>query len=137
MSGGTVFHHVAREDTVAEMLIWGVSHSGQSAVEGNSTHAAAGPGVKGTSRHGPGIFGKGTPAGRFEGDVEVTGDIRLTNTDCAEDFDIANADLVEPGTVMVLGGDGALRPSESAYDKRVAGVVSGAGNYKPGIVLDK
>jgi hypothetical protein len=27
-------------------------------------------------------------AGYFEGDVEVTGDIRLTNADCAEDFDI-------------------------------------------------
>ena len=25
----------------------------------------------------------------------------------------------------------------NAYDKRVAGVVSGAGDYKPGIVLDK
>ena len=27
--------------------------------------------------------------------------------------------------------------SQRAYDKRVAGVVSGAGDYKPGIVLDK
>jgi hypothetical protein len=71
------------------------------------------------------------------GDVEVTGDIRLTNADCAEDFDVANADTVEPGTVMVLGDDATLQPSQSAYDKRVAGVVSGAGDYKPGIVLDK
>ena len=38
---------------------------------------------------------------------------------------------------MVVGEDGALFPSQHAYDKRVAGVVSGAGNYKPGIVLDK
>jgi hypothetical protein len=56
------------------------------------------------------------------------GDIILGNADCAEDFDIANANLVEVGTV---------RSSQFAYDKRVAGVVSGAGNYKPGIVLDK
>lgn len=28
---------------------------------------------------------------------------------------------------------GGLKP----YDKRVAGVISGAGNYKPGIVMDK
>jgi hypothetical protein len=30
-----------------------------------------------------------------------------------------------------------LRPSDQAYDKRVAGVISGAGNYKPGLILDK
>jgi hypothetical protein len=71
------------------------------------------------------------------GDIAVTGDVKLINADCAEDFDIANADLVEPGTVMVLGDGGILLPSDSSYDKRVAGVISGAGDYKPGIVLDK
>jgi hypothetical protein len=79
----------------------------------------------------------GRLAGLFEGDIEVTGDIRLTNADCAEDFDIADAASVEPGTVMVVGGEGTLHPSQQAYDKRVAGVISGAGDYKPGIVLDK
>ena len=38
---------------------------------------------------------------------------------------------------MVLGDDGRLRQSEHAYDKRVAGVISGAGDYRPGIILDK
>jgi hypothetical protein len=71
------------------------------------------------------------------GDVEVSGDIRLTNADCAEDFNIGTNLAVEPGTVMVLGDDEALYPSQQAYDKRVAGVVSGAGDYKPGIVLDQ
>jgi hypothetical protein len=70
-------------------------------------------------------------------DVEVGGDIRLANADCAEDFTIGSDASVEPGTVMVLGEEGALFPSYRAYDKRVAGVVSGAGDYKPGIVLDK
>ena len=32
----------------------------------------------------------------------------------------------------VLGEEGVLYPSRNAYDKRVAGVVSGAGDYKPG-----
>jgi hypothetical protein len=71
------------------------------------------------------------------GDLSVDGDITLTNADCAEDFDIADADSIEPGTVMVLGDEGTLYRSQRAYDKRVAGVVSGAGDYKPGIVLDK
>jgi hypothetical protein len=34
-------------------------------------------------------------------------------------------------------GFSALRASDQAYDKRVAGVAAGAGDYKPGIVLDK
>jgi hypothetical protein len=38
---------------------------------------------------------------------------------------------------MVLGEEGKLKQSQKAYDKRVAGVISGAGDYKPGIVLDK
>jgi len=104
-------------------------------VEGNSTDGA---GVYGSSVKGIGVYGKGGRlAGFFEGDVEVTGDIRLTNADCAEDFDVAGAVTVEPGTVMVLGHEGALSESHQAYDKRVAGVISGAGDYKPGIVLDK
>ena len=69
--------------------------------------------------------------------VEVSGDIRLTNADCAEDFDISEAEPIEPGMVMVLSNEDTLQPSRYAYDKRVAGVISGAGDYKPGIVLDK
>jgi hypothetical protein len=108
-------------------------------VYGRSDSTTGGAGVMGESfGTGAGIYGKGgRVAGFFEGDVEVTGDIRLTNADCAEDFDIAGVETVEPGTVMVLGEEGALRPSAQAYDKRVAGVISGAGDYKPGIVLDK
>lgn len=71
------------------------------------------------------------------GDIQVNGDIRLTNADCAEDFDISETERIEPGMVMILGEDGKLEQSHTAYDKRVAGVVSGAGDYKPGIVLDR
>ena len=71
------------------------------------------------------------------GNIAVNGDIRLLNADCAEDFDICETGVVEAGTVMVLGDEGSLYPSDRAYDKRVAGVVSGAGDYRPGIVLDK
>ena len=101
-------------------------------------HKGAGIGVKAISNTGVGLvaFSHGTAA-IFQGDVEVTGDIRLTNADCAEDFTIGVGIAVEPGTVMVVGENGALFPSQQPYDKRVAGVISGAGDYKPGIVLDK
>jgi len=66
------------------------------------------------------------------------GDITLRNADFAEDFDIdAAAPEVEPGTVLVLTDDGALIPSAVPYDTKVAGVVSGASNCRPGIIMDK
>ena len=64
------------------------------------------------------------------------GDIVLANGDCAEDFDVAS-DLVVPGTVMVIGANGTLRESDRAYDRRVAGIVAGAGDCKPAIVLGR
>ena len=113
-------------------------------------------GVLGESSQGIGIFGQGGAfAGFFEGNVNVTGrldhggdfhcagninvqkDILLANADCAEDFDVATAETIEPGTVMALDEQGTLKQSDTAYDKRVAGVISGAGGYKPGIILDK
>jgi hypothetical protein len=86
---------------------------------------------------GPAIYGNGVTAGHFEGNVIVTGDIQLPNADCAEDFDIAESEAIEPGMVMVLDEHGALYRSSRPYDRRVAGVVSGAGNYRPGIVMDR
>ena len=72
-----------------------------------------------------------------DGSITIPGDIVLANADCAEEFDIEESAEVEPGTVMVLGHDGVLRQSASAYDKHVAGVISGGGDYKPGLILDK
>ena len=66
-----------------------------------------------------------------------TGDIILKNADCAEDFDIDCVVGLEPGTVMVIDADGKLQPSTSAYDRKVAGVISGAGRNKPAIILDR
>jgi hypothetical protein len=113
----------------------GIATTGN-AVAGNVD--GPGTGVVGISKGGVGVWGKGGHlAGFFEGDVEVTGDLRLTNADCAEDFDVSGECQWEPGTVMVLGQEGALCESRIAYDKRVAGVISGAGDYRPAIVLDK
>ena len=66
-----------------------------------------------------------------------SGDIVLANADCAEDFDILHSTEMEPGTVMVIEQEGKLKECELPYDKRVAGVISGADNYKPGLLLDK
>jgi hypothetical protein len=67
----------------------------------------------------------------------ATGTITAANVDCAEDFEIDDVSSVEPGTVMVIGEGLRLRASDQAYDKRVAGIVSGAGDYRPGIILGR
>jgi len=66
-----------------------------------------------------------------------SGDILLSGGDCAEEFRVACRADATPGTVMVIGPDGDLMPSSDPYDTRVAGVISGAGPFRPGIILDR
>jgi len=118
-------------------------------VQGNGP----GAGVGGFSKTGIGVLAQSgnigieaqAPiAGQFigevkvTGDIEVTGDIRLTTgRDCAEDFDVSSAEHIEAGTVMVLDDEGAIQQSHRSYDRRVAGVVSGAGELRPAIILGR
>ena len=66
----------------------------------------------------------------------VNGDVKLAGADLAEQFEVVG-DAVDAGSVVVLAGDDRVTVSSEAYDHRVAGVVSGAGSYRPGIVLDR
>jgi hypothetical protein len=83
-----------------------------------------------------------------DGDLQVldsSGDVTIhldgqtgivtSGGDCAESFEVAEMKDVEPGTVMVFGKEGRLRRSTRPYDKKVAGVISGGGDWRPGIVL--
>jgi hypothetical protein len=65
------------------------------------------------------------------------GDIILQNADVAEDFDVAEPGSIGPGTVVVIGEDARLRTSDRGYDRRVAGVVAGTGDPRPGIILGR
>jgi hypothetical protein len=84
-----------------------------------------------------GLWARGNPAGHFEGNVDVTGDLRLVNQDCAEDFEMSGAAELDPGSVVVIDSESGFKRSDRAYDKRVAGVISGAGDCKPGIILGR
>jgi hypothetical protein len=102
---------------------------------------------------GVGLYARGTKmAAQFDGSVQCNGDHRCTGTvtvgvdivlsaaaaDCAEDFELGTAsESAEPGTVMVLDEYGSLRPSDQSYDRKVAGVISGAGEYRPGMILGR
>lgn len=134
-SGGTGVFGTAQG--VAGRGVWGqVEGAEASAVV--ATHA--GPGGGGNAlwcAH----QGGGT-AGLFEGNVTVTGNLEVKGdiflparaADCAEFFEVV--DGAEPGTVMVIDDDGRLTPCAGVYDRRVAGVISGAGGLRPGMVLN-
>jgi hypothetical protein len=66
--------------------------------------------------------------------LEITG-----GSDLAEPFVMSGGTLLDPGTVVVIDekNPGALRMSERAYDKRVAGIISGAGGVRPGLTLNQ
>lgn len=120
--------------------VCGVHMSNGPGVLGFAT--GTGAGVVAVSAKSYGLFAEGaTGAARFDGDVTVNGnitsnDVILAGADCAEQFDSAEAQVLEPGTVVVIGKDGALRECREPYDRKVAGVVSGAGEFKPAIVMD-
>ena len=156
-TGNGVFGFLAGRDPVFNEYAGVYGESDGAGVFGNSNAAggtglhgrgggAGGFGVRGEvgdgvaavqgQTFGTGLAGLFIGNVRVRGDVEVTGDIRLINADCAENFSVGTVALVEPGTVMVLGDDGLLFPNRFAYDKRVAGVISGAGSFQPGIILD-
>lgn len=66
--------------------------------------------------------------------LEITG-----GSDLAEPFEVADAEPIAEGAVVVIDerNPGRLRLSTEAYDKHVAGVVSGAGSLKPGLMLSQ
>jgi hypothetical protein len=71
-----------------------------------------------------------------QGQITVKGDIVLAGADTAERFSVRDPENVHPGSVLVIDESGDLRISAMPYDTRVAGVVSGAGQTHPGIILN-
>ena len=124
--------------------VWGASQDGEGVHgETNSAVLAAVAGInKNPNATGAGVYGKGRVAGFFEGDVTVRrnltvdGDVILANADIAEDFSVAGDDC-RAGLVLCVDDEEDLRPCTKRYDKRVVGVVSGAGALRPGIVLGR
>ena len=64
--------------------------------------------------------------------LEITG-----GSDLAEPFEIDSADAAEPGMVVCIDPEnpGELEVSRTSYDRRVAGIISGAGGIKAGMLM--
>ena len=94
------------------------------------THSATSAGVFATNT-------AGGNAGLFQGDVRVTGDLILDGADVAEQFYVDHDAGIAAGCVVVLDDHGHLTTTTQPYDTRVAGIVSGAGDREPALVLDR
>jgi hypothetical protein len=77
---------------------------------------------------------EGSGSGRIvAGVMEITG-----GSDLAEQFDVSSADgTVQPGMVVCIDPSkpGALAVSRESYDRKVAGILSGAGGVEPGMMM--
>ncbi len=127
--------------------VWGSSaqHEGMHAESSSADLAAIAAYALNPNGTGAGIYaetrGRGH-AGFFRGNVHVTGniatdgDVVLLGADCAERFESDDPARCEPGTVVGFDVAGRLAPSTEPYDTTVAGVVAGAGRFRPAIILD-
>ncbi|HRX86323.1 MAG TPA: hypothetical protein P5572_14985 [Phycisphaerae bacterium] len=70
--------------------------------------------------------------GRISTDV-----LQINGADLSEQFDIGGSDAIEPGMVVSIdpANPGKLTIATEAYDSKVAGIVSGAGNIRTGVVM--
>jgi hypothetical protein len=96
-----------------------------------------------------------TSAARFVGPIQLNGPTTINGNlalngsmtvqsghdvifaDFAEHFEPAPGHTLHPGSVVVLTDSGHIQPCQSEYDTRVVGVISGAGNYRPAMILDR
>ncbi len=133
--GVTGIHTGARGDVGAGVSGYSVNAAG---VAGSSDNGWAGWFQSGPN--GNGIYAAGGTNGmaaRFDGRtsthvLEITG-----GSDLAEPFEIAGE--VQPGTVVAIDPTrpGQLRVADKAYDRTVAGCVSGAGGIRPGLTMQQ
>jgi hypothetical protein len=65
--------------------------------------------------------------------------LAITGGDLAEPFEIVGAGAIEPGMVVAIDPDhpGQMRLATVAYDRTVAGVISGAGGIEAGVLMYK
>ncbi len=97
----------------------------------------------GTSAYG--VWGKSSSgyAGWFDGKVQVNGTliarvVQITGADFSEKFEVRQTSVpTKPGMVMAIdpGHPGKLVVNSGAYNRRVAGILSGAGGINPGMLM--
>jgi len=95
---------------------------------------------KAQGNNGVGIYAEGGAngyAGYFQGKIsckvlEITG-----GSDIAEPFDMDEQAEIQPGLVVTIDpqNPGKLKIADKTYDRCVAGIISGAGDITPGMIM--
>jgi hypothetical protein len=124
------------------------SNKSGSGVYGDNEGGGFGVAGRSLKRGGVGIMGEGERyAGLFNGTVQVNrdlvvdgsivvrGEIRFEGGDAAEEFPIHVGAEIAAGSVLVIDDSELLTLCAAPYDRRVAGVVSNGGRFKPALVL--
>jgi len=113
----------------AGVAIYGLNHGGDAAIVGRNS--STGDLFRGISSGSTLVFRVQNDGHVIAPSASLTG-----GSDLAEQFGVDGA-VPEPGTLMVIDAahPGQLVPSATAYDPKVAGVVSGAGGLQPGLTL--
>ncbi len=147
---------VRGDSVTGDGVVGNSTGAGRAGVAGFSNQAA-GNAVLAFNAQGTGVFAKtetnSATAGFFwnsaGGDaIRTTGNVNVGGTtttriltitggaDVAEPFQIGGGEIPK-GSVVVIDEErpGALKQSSREYDRRVAGIVSGANGVKPGIAL--
>ena len=78
-------------------------------------------------------YGQGGPSRVTTGTVEITG-----GSDLSEQFEVSSSGMEpEPGMIVCIdpSAPGQLKPSSKAYDRTVAGIISGAGGVRTGLLM--
>jgi hypothetical protein len=139
--GESVGGHGAQGVSTNDVGVWGEStnHEGVHAVTHSTTTAGLAAYQANADSDQPALYANhagNRTAAIFVGSVVVSGDLLLSGADYAESFESASTEPIMPGSVVVLDDDGRITACEHPYDVRVAGVVSGAGTFRPGVILD-
>jgi hypothetical protein len=119
-----------------DMIVW----DGGFSLEVSTTSSAPSEGNGITIREN-GYVGVGTTTPGKK--LDVVGSLRCSDltltggSDIAEPFDVRGPEGARPGMVMAIDPDnpGMLKVADAPYDIRVAGVISGAGNIMPGMLM--
>ena len=100
----------------AHITMWDGSGSGESTIQINSNWASSG-------------------SSRIVTDVlQIKG-----GSDLCEGFDIVHSDEATPGMLVSIDpeGIGSLKVTDEPYDKKIAGIISGAKGINPGMIMNQ
>ena len=144
LSGDLTLDHITLQGKTGSAILGGSGEDGELTLKNSSEQVTISlDGNAGaTSTGGFGQGGDFSPKNQSgQTTVSMTGNAGnisfMDAANCAVEFTAIDGAQAEPGTVMVMGDDGRLSQSLRSFDKRVVGVVSGAKDTQPGIVLDR